>query len=136
MAAKDLKAKPGNVNLTLSARHLSVFSLGLIHLAELAPERLTAGQIVIFLHAGMGDLGGVPMTLSDINDVVGDGVGKSLRTTYQVFLDGNLSSNKNRVKGLHWLRSEIDPKDNRRKLLLLTDEGRKVMSEVLDRITT
>lgn len=136
MAVKNLKAEPSKVNLTLSAKNLRVFSLGVMHLAELTPERLTAGQIVIFLHAAIGDLSGVPMTLSDIKDVVGDGVGQSLRTTYRVFLDGNLSSNKNRGMGLHWLRSEIDPNDNRRKLLRLTDEGRRVMNELLDRITT
>ena len=118
--------------LTLSLNELKTFSTALMHLAELVPERTTGSQLTFFLFAAMADIRKSPTTFNEIREAVGPAIGRSLHTTYRVFLDGNRSSDHNRAKGLGWLHTETDPHDNRRKYLHLTDKGREVLQGIAD----
>jgi hypothetical protein len=80
----------------------------------------------------MEDLRNTPTTFNEIREAVGPAIGRSLHTTYRVFLDGNRSSDHNRAKGLGWLHSVVDPTDNRRKYLHLTDKGHEVIQGITD----
>lgn len=131
MTAK-VNGRKSAATLTLSLNELRTFSTALMHLAELVPERTTGSQLTFFLFAAMADIRNSPTTFNEIREAVGPAIGRSLHTTYRVFLDGNRSSDHNRAKGLGWLRTETDPHDNRRKYLHLTDKGRAVLQGVAD----
>ena len=122
--------------LTLSLKDLQAFSLGLVHLANAVPERTTANQITFFLFAAFADIRGTPLTFNEIRELVGPTLGRSLHTTYRVFLDGNRTNGKNRASGLLWLHALTDPHDNRRKYLHLTQTGLEVMHGLLEAITS
>ncbi len=86
-----------------------------------------------FLLAARADLRGRPSTFSEIRDAVGPSVNRSLHTTYKVFLDKPLKRSdydSNRA-GLGWLTREIDPDDNRKKFLRLTQVGKDVLARIL-----
>lgn len=129
---KQTNGRSNGATLTLSLKELKTFSTALMHLAELVPERTTGSQLTFFLFAAMADIRNSPTTFNEIREAVGPAIGRSLHTTYRVFLDGNRSSDHNRAKGLGWLRTETDPHDNRRKYLHLTDKGRAVLQGIAD----
>lgn len=106
------------------------FSAGLIVLAELGPDRLTLTQGAFFLLAGLADRTGRPATFSELRDTVGETVGRSLHTTYKVFLSEGRNRDGERQAGLGWLRAETDPADNRRRFLRLTQTGQRIMDAV------
>lgn len=112
---------------------LTDFSTVLIVLAELSPERTTAAQLSFFLTAAIADLAGKPATFTELRDATGPVIGKSLHTTYQIFLDKERRrSDSVRVsQGVGWLERELDPTDNRRHYLRLTAKGREVIDEVV-----
>jgi hypothetical protein len=97
-------------------------------LAEMAPERLTASQLIFFLLTATADIAGKDPTYSTIKEAVGDKINKSLHSTYKIFLP------KGRVypNGLGWLEQEASEADSRVKYLRITKKGREVMREVLD----
>ncbi len=97
-------------------------------ISETLPERCTTAQLMFFLTAAMHDLADSPCTFTELRDEVGPNVSRSLHTTYRVFLDEQRkrSDYDCRQHGLGWLTREVDPKDGRRKLLRLTEEGREV----------
>lgn len=111
-----------------SVRDLGDFSAGLMVLAEMAPERLTASQLIFFLLTATADIAGRDPTYSDIREAVGDKINKSLHSTYKIFLEPS------RVypNGLGWLTAEVNPMDNRQKFLRVTKKGRAVIREVLE----
>lgn len=121
----DSKSKLGQ-----STPVLRNFSAGLIMLAEMGPDRLTLTQGAFFLLAGLSDMTGRPSTFSDIRDAVGVTIGRSLHTTYKVFLSEGRNRLGERTTGLGWLRTDTDPSDNRRKYLRLTPAGQRVMDAV------
>lgn len=103
------------------------FAVPLIRAAELAPDRLTLGQLAFFIYAGMADLSGHPATFTEIRDIAGERINKSLHTTYKVLLEGSRRSDRANTPGVGWLYREMDPTDNRRKLLRLTRTGDEIL---------
>lgn len=121
--------KKGGAGLPLQLGGLRNFSAALIELAEQAPERTTAAQMVFFLLAGLADEADKPATFTEVRDAAGPAINRSLHTTYKVFLDRpqRRSDTDATRQGLGWLTREEDPEDNRRKYLRLTPKGRRVM---------
>lgn len=115
-------------------RELRGFSAGLLVLTELCSERMSPAQVTFFLFAGIADLSGKPATFTDLRELIGPAMGKTLHTTYKAFLDTSERESRRQV-ALGWLMREIDPSDNRRKYLRLTKRGREVMAEVLRAVT-
>ncbi|MBA4172819.1 MAG: hypothetical protein C0511_09245 [Hyphomicrobium sp.] len=136
MKMKDGKMKEGAKNGSLIGHvaDLRSFSSGLLALAEVTPERVSAPQLLFFLFAGLADLAGKPATFTEIKEMVGGPISRSLHTTYKVFLSDN-DREPGRQVALGWLMRETDRSDNRRKYLRLTKEGREVMTEVVRAIT-
>lgn len=115
-------------------RHVSEFSglsAAMITLATLLPDRATTAQAAFFLIAGMEDIRGRPTTFTDVVETTGHAIGRSLKTTYRLLIDGATPKLREEGKGLGWLKAEVDPADNRRRFLRLTPEGREVMEAVL-----
>lgn len=120
--------RPTSTRSTESMHNLRAFSTALIRAAELAPDRMSLGQLAFFLYAGMGDLADHPLTFTDIKNVAGDRINKSLHTTYKVLLDGSRRSDRADTPGVGWLYTETDSTDNRRKFLRLTRKGAEIMA--------
>lgn len=124
----------GKGHLIGHAGGLRSFSSGLLALAELGPERMTVAQTTFFMFAGLADLAGKPATFTELRDLIGPVMSKSLHTTYKLFL-GEEGRDSKRQAALGWLMRETDPSDNRRKYLRLTKEGRRVLTEVIGAVT-
>lgn len=105
------------------------FSTVLVALGEMTPERLTISQMSFFLLAALADATGRAATFTELRDTVGPALGRSLHTTYQVFLDRTRrrSDTSKTSEGLGWLERETDPTDNRKKYLRLTAKGREIV---------
>ena len=121
-------------SLIRHASELRSFSSGLLALTELGPERLSLAQATFFLFAGLADLAGRPATFTELRDLIGPTMSKSLHTTYKVFL-GDKDREAKRQAALGWIMRETDANDNRRKYLRLTNEGRRVMTELVRAVT-
>lgn len=126
--------EPNCVSLIAHVSDLRSFSSGLLALTELGPERMTMAQTTFFLFAGIADLAGRPATFTELRDLIGPAMSRSLHTTYKVFL-GTDEREAKRQAALGWLLRETDVSDNRRKYLRLTKEGRAVMAEVIRAVT-
>lgn len=113
-----------------SMHNLRAFSTALMRAAELAPDRMSLGQLAFFLYAGMGDLADHPLTFTEIKQIAGERINKSLHTTYKVLLDGSRRSDRADTPGVGWLYTETDSTDNRRKLLRLTRKGAEIMAMI------
>lgn len=113
-----------------SIADLHAFSAGMIMLAEISPERMTLSQCAFFLTAAFADKAGRAVTFTDIKDALGDSINKSLHTTYKVLLTEGRNRDGKREPGLGWLSREVDPTDNRRKYLKLTQRGHRVLNEL------
>lgn len=122
------------VHLIGHMHELRSFSAGLLVLTELCSERMSMGQVTFFLFAGLADLAGRPATFTELRELIGPTMSRSLHTTYKVFL-GSTEREQRRQVALGWLMRELDPSDNRRKYLRLTQEGRRVMAEVVRAVT-
>ena len=109
------------------------FLLSIERLAGLGPDRLTLTQASFFMHAAIADLSGKPSTFTEIREIMGDSINKSLHSTYKVFVDESRNRGIKREPGLGWLARDVDPADNRRKYLRLTAIGRGVLSQVFER---
>lgn len=123
-----------SASLITHVGELKSFSSGLLALTELGPERMSLAQATFFLFAGIADLAGRPATFTELRDLIGPTMSKSLHTTYKVFL-GAKDREAKRQQALDWIMRETDPTDNRRKYLRLTVKGRRVMAEVIRSIT-
>ena len=115
---------------SVSMPRLRDFSVATVRAAELGPDRLTLGQFVFFLYAGMADLSGRPATFSEIQEAAGERINKSMHTTYKVLLDGMRRSDRVNTPGVGWLYRETDSTDNRRKLLKLTPKGLSILEAI------
>lgn len=114
---------------------LKNFSAGLIVLAELAPRQLTMAQSAFFLTAALADRAGRATTFTELKEVLGPEVNRSLHTTYKIFLSEGRLREGERIHGLGWLEAEVDPRDNRRKFLRLTRSGQRVVDEIAAALT-
>jgi hypothetical protein len=110
---------------------LADFSAALIVLAEEAPDRMTMAQGVFFLLAASADLTGKPTTFTEIREAAGETINRSLHSTYRVLL----KPSRTHPKALGWLERHENPQDNRQKFLKLTPKGRKIVREVVARLT-
>lgn len=107
------------------------FASALAMLGSVMPDRTTVPQLVVFLQAAFQDMKDSPATLTDLKTILGPKMGRSLHTTYQIFLDRDLIRNdRPPVRGLGWLTQEPDPSDHRRNYLRLTPRGKLVVSEL------
>ncbi len=126
------QARRSESELKLHAKDFINFTSVLMDLATELPDRTTVSQLVAFLAIANYDLQGRPTTMVDLREALGPSLGKSLHTTYQIFLDRELRRNdRPTVKGLGWLTQEPDRSDYRRNYLHLTAEGREVMRDLL-----
>ena len=126
------QVKSFSAELQGSVSDLRGFSTALVVLGEMAPERTTLPQVAFFLLAALADMTGRAATFTEIRETVGPAIGRSLHTTYQVFLDRerHRSDTAKVTAGMGWLEREADPKDNRKKYLKLTAKGREVVREL------
>lgn len=116
--------------LLAHVKGLEDFSKALMILAELMPDRATTSQACFFLMAARADLAGRPATFTEIKEKAGETIGKSMHTTYKVFLKGSRRTKGAERAGLEWLTAIENPDDNRQKFLKLTPSGRRVISEL------
>ena len=110
------------------------FSRGLSLLSEVSPRNLTGAQQSFFLAAALADLAESPATFTELREVVGSSVNRSLHSTYKVFLNEGRIRDGQRQAGIGWLKTEVDPIDNRRKYLRLTPKGRRVINDLLNEL--
>jgi DNA-binding MarR family transcriptional regulator len=140
MEARNMAKKPNNVernrstktsttskHLSLSAADFLPFLAGLSTLASMAPERTSLSQMVFFLTAAQADLTGRPATFTDLKELLGEALGRSLHTTYRMLLEDKDRAKGSKQPSLGWLRRVEDRADNRRKYLHLTPEGLRKM---------
>ncbi|MBX9795939.1 MAG: hypothetical protein K2Y03_03535 [Sphingomonas sp.] len=113
-------------------RGLHDLSSAILVLAENASDRMTLPQAVFFLAAAAADMAGKPETYTEIKEAVGPIINRSLHSTYKVFLEEHEVSEGSRQAALGWLYRETDRRDQRRKYLRLTSEGRAVISALLE----
>lgn len=106
--------------ITKLARLLSVA-------ARIGNDRLTVGQLTFFLLAAEGDARGNPLTLTQVMGAGDSILNPSISNTYKVLL----APTKTHPTGLGWLARHIDPDDERRKFLTVTDLGRAALFEML-----
>ena len=118
--------------LQLHAKDFIDFTSVLMGIAPELPDRTTLSQLIVFLAIANFDLQGKATTMTDLKEALGPVIGKSLHTTYQVFLDRELKRNdRPTVKGLGWITQEADRADFRRNYLKLTAKGREIMRDIL-----
>jgi hypothetical protein len=104
-------------------------------LAEQLPERTTISQMTAFMGAAVADMMGSPATLTQLKETLGPRIGRSVHTTYQVFLDRDIIRNdRPDVKGVGWLTQESDRRDHRKRYLRLTPRGRSIIQLILEEI--
>lgn len=122
--ASTRKPSPGSrSDLLRYVGDLERLSAAMLALGEQAPERMTVSQLIFFVSAAASDLQGGMPTYTDIKQEVGPTLNKSLHTTYKLFLEPN----KQFPGGLGWLAAEVDPRDNRQRILRLTAKGREAV---------
>ena len=107
---------------------LRELSTSLVTLAEEAPDRMTAAQLLFFVLAAEADLRGVPTTFTAIREGASEAVNRSMHSTYRQLLEPSRTF----PKALGWLRREENPLDNREKFLRLTTKGRAVVGKLVD----
>jgi hypothetical protein len=108
---------------------LASLSAGMLYLAEAGHERLTINQAAFFLLVAAADARGAPLTLQEILDSTEGIIGRSIQNSYKVLLEPRGRDPKDYALG--WLSREVDPDDERRKYLRLTQKGRDVASAVM-----
>lgn len=102
-------------------------SAAMMVMAEMAPDRMSASQMIFFLAAASADLAGKQPTYSEVREALGDDINRTLHTTYRVVLEPS----RIYPKALGWLSRTQNPNDNREYFLKLTPRGREVLKEVL-----
>lgn len=110
------------------AAELGSFSSALITLTDLLPERITLSQAAFFLLTAAADVAGQRPTFTEIKEVLGPAVGRSLHSTYRSLL----TPSKAVPYGAGLLERFENPDDNRQKILKLTPKGRALMMELVE----
>ncbi|WOB78465.1 hypothetical protein [Brevundimonas nasdae] len=99
-------------------------------LVEDSEPRTSGRQLLAFLAVAQAEADGKSITLSDIRDMEGSRgqiiIGQSIAQTFAMLLDPS----DREPRGLGWVRQEVDPSDNRRKYLKLTDKGRALLESI------
>lgn len=95
-------------------------------IAEAVPARCSARQVLAFCIIVYANAKGQSVTLSQVREVAGEGLGQSIEKTIQMFF----SPSKNQPDALGWLEQEVDEDDRRKKYLKLTARGRHVANEI------
>lgn len=127
---KDGVTKTSADGLFKSVSVLSRFSAALVQIGEDAPERMTLSQVIFFMHAATADLAGGRPIFKDIKAHIGPKLGKSLHTTYGIFMEPSRSF----PHALGWLEAEVNPMDKREKFLRLTTKGRNVVRAIVHQL--
>lgn len=122
--------------LFTSAATLRDFTSAMTILAAQMPDRTTTSQAVFFLMAAAADLAGRPATFTSIKEDSDGTIGKSLHTTYRIFLDGANRRDSPDRTGLNWLEVIADPNNLREKPLRLTAKGRAVIAKLVSALHT
>jgi hypothetical protein len=87
-------------------------------------DRLTVPQLLFFLTVAEADLARRVITLTDIQEGLGDAIGRSLHTTYKTLL---VPRGKTNANAIGWLKSDANPDDLRQRFLSLTSLGREII---------
>ena len=111
---------------------LGEFSEALTLLASLLPERITLSQATFFLLTASADIAGKQPTYTEIKETLGPAVNRSLHSTYRSLL----TPSKAVPYGAGLLERFENPDDNRQKILKLTEKGRELINQLIDRLTT
>lgn len=118
-----------------SVRDLEMLSGVLSAVALRVPERTSVRQLLFFLTAAFMDIQNRPGGMTDIVDLLGDSdnldakgarkplLGRGIEASYVLFLEPN----KRNPDALGWLTAVEDEDNRRRKLIRLTDKGRKII---------
>ncbi len=113
-----------------SARLLSTA----LRVASLAGcDRLTVPQLLFFLTVAEADMANKATTLTDIQEGLGDAIGRSLHSTYKTLMAPRGRTNAN---GIGWIKSDVNPDDLRQRFLSLTPLGKKVVTAMAEALTT
>lgn len=106
---------------------LGEFSETLTLLTALLPERITLSQATFFLMTASADIAGKQPTFTEIKDVLGPAVNRSLHSTYRSLL----TPSKAVPHGAGLLERFENPDDNRQKILKLTKKGRELINQLI-----
>lgn len=106
---------------------LGDFSSALITLTDLLPERTSLSQASFFLIAGAADIAGQQPTFTELKEVLGPAINRSLHSTYRTLLPPSRTV----PYGAGLLERHENPYDNRQKILKLTPKGREVFAQLI-----
>ncbi|MCG9916908.1 MAG: hypothetical protein MH112_11215 [Phenylobacterium sp.] len=95
-------------------------------LSEMVPPRLSARQLLAFSIIAYANAMGRRITLAEVREIAGDGLGVSIERTINSFFEPT----RREPDGLGWLEQVPDEDDRRRKFLVLTAEGRRAVNEI------
>lgn len=95
-------------------------------LIPLAPETLTARQLLFFLAVARKDLRHSRVTLSQIKGEF-EGIGRSIEKSKDMLLEPSRAY----PKAVGWLTQEHDPEDRRVRYLRLTPRGLDVLAAIV-----
>jgi hypothetical protein len=92
-------------------------------------SRLTVPQLLFFLKVAEYDLAGKVIRFTDIEESLGEAIGRSLHTTYKTLLAPRGRTN---AGGVGWLQTETNPNDLRERFLGLTPLGADLARAITD----
>lgn len=95
-------------------------------IAEAVPARCSTRQVLAFCIIVYANAKGQSVTLSQVRETAGEGLGQSIEKTIQMFF----APSKQHPDALGWLEQEVDEDDRRKKYLKLTARGRHVANEI------
>ncbi|MFN3582759.1 hypothetical protein [Phenylobacterium sp.] len=95
-------------------------------IAEAVPARCSTRQVLAFCIIVYANAKGQSVTLSQVRETAGEGLGQSIEKTIQMFF----APSKQQPDALGWLEQEVDEDDRRKKYLKLTARGRHVANEI------
>lgn len=90
------------------------------------PARVSVRQLLAFLIVANANAMGRSITLGEVRELAGDAMGQSIERTINNFFPPT----KRDPEQLGWIEQVMDDDDRRRKYLVLTQEGRRVMNEL------
>ncbi|MFN3573605.1 MAG: hypothetical protein ACK4TR_08770 [Phenylobacterium sp.] len=100
--------------------------------SEACPARASVRQVLAFSIIVYANAMGRQITLSQVREIAGEGLGQSIERTIQLFF----APTKQVPDALGWIEQEVDEDDRRRKYLKLTARGRKIANEMTKALTT
>jgi hypothetical protein len=95
-------------------------------LAEAVPARMSVRQVLAFTIIAYANAMGRSITLTEVREIAGEGLGQSIERTIQGFL----APTKREPDALGWLEQVPDEDDRRKKYLVLTERGRFIVNEM------